>query len=96
MELTTKLKLDIDRFFDNLSLEEAENLILLWETDNSGPIIESNVIPTEIPDHIYIALEEIKCERYGMLWETLDKQIAFIDGQCAAIDLIEEWLKSLK
>ena len=96
MELTTKLKLDIDRFFDNLSLEEAENLILLWEKDNSGPIIESSVIPTEIPDHIYIALEEIKCEKYGTLWVDMVEQRAFVDGQCAAIDLIEEWLKSLK
>jgi hypothetical protein len=59
------------------------------------PLSKIAVIPRSIPDHIYIALENLKCEKYGGLWEQMDKQSAFVDGQCAAIDLIEEWLRSL-
>jgi hypothetical protein len=52
------------------------------------------VTDVSIPDHIYIALEEFKCVKYGGLWEQMDKQVGFVDGQCATIDLIEEWLRS--
>jgi hypothetical protein len=53
------------------------------------------VIPRIVPDYIYIELEGIKCEIYGGLWEQMDNQVAFVDGQCATIELIEKWLGKL-
>ena len=57
--------------------------------------LQTVVIPRSIPNHIYITLEDFKCEKYGGLWSQMDKQVAFVDGQCATIELIEEWLRSL-
>jgi hypothetical protein len=37
------------------------------------------VIPRIVPDYIYIELEGIKCERY--VYEQMDNQVAFVDGQ---------------
>lgn len=52
--------------------------------------------PLEIPDRLYILIEEKKCERYGGVFSQIDKQIEYVNGQLDTIEIIEEWLKTLK
>jgi hypothetical protein len=65
------------------------------KNENKNSLVKFIAKPTEVPDWIYIALEDLKFEKYGGLWSPSKEYIAFTDGQCAAIDLIEKWLKSL-
>jgi len=53
------------------------------------------VIPREIPDKLYLEIEEKKCERYGGVLAKINKQAEYSNGQCDTIDTIEEWLKTL-
>ena len=55
----------------------------------------ASVMPRSIPDSLYILIEEAKCKRYGGVFEQIDKQVEYCNGQCDTIDIIEEWLRSL-
>lgn len=57
--------------------------------------VQTDAMPRIIPDSLYILIEEAKCKRYGGLFEQIDKQVEYCNGQCDTIDIIEEWLRSL-
>jgi hypothetical protein len=75
------------------SKSDAEVRRLLKESfkykKDDNQVINIVVIPRIVPDYIYIELEGIKCEIYGGLWEQMDNQVAFVDGQCATIELVK-------
>jgi len=54
-----------------------------------------SVIPSKIPDKLYLEIEERKCERYGGVLHQIDKQAEYSHGQCDTIEAIEGWLKTL-
>ena len=53
------------------------------------------VIPRKIPDKLYLEIERKKCDRYGGLFNQIDKQAEYSHGQCDTIETIEEWLEIL-
>jgi len=53
------------------------------------------VIPRSIPDFIYDEIEEAKCKRYGGVFNEIDKQAEYCNGQVDTIEIITKWLCSL-
>lgn len=46
----------------------------------------------EIPDKVYLIIQDKKSDRYGDLFEQIEAEANFSHGQCDTIDSIEEWL----